>query len=128
MHNSVVTVPNTGVFAAVLTAVAATLGASPDNLMGIVAGSLCGSLVFIISASQDTPLYKCVYFFVSFITGLLGHKLAAGVASTVMFNLVAVPPGIGALIASAGAIPFIQRYIDKHYKPKRQPKSEPTNE
>lgn len=84
----------------VLVAALAALATIPGLDASIVLGSFAGAVVFVLGADDIGPLKKSGYLIVSLIGGLLLAPLAAAFLSALSFEKIAVPMGVGALVAA----------------------------
>ena len=90
--------------------VAAVSAGYPALTLPIILCSIAGAALFTLIAHEPKIYKQCIYFFVSFFTGLSGYELSATILSKAI-NFT-VPNSVGALIASTIAVTVLTKLVE----------------
>ena len=112
------TEPTSITFTAIISAFSLSM-IYPNIENGIILGALCGSILLVISEQCISRLRRIILFFISFVMGLL-------LAEMTLYLLIPffpiniqtkMPPGLGALVASAISVKLLLWLIKKFDDP-----------
>ena len=90
--------------------VAAISTGYPTLTLPIILCSIAGAALFTVVTNEPKILKQCIYFFVSFVTGVSGYELSATILSKAI-NFT-VPNSVGALIASTIAVTVLTKLVE----------------
>lgn len=90
--------------------VAAVSAGYPALTLPILLCSIAGAALFTLITHEPKIYKQCIYFFVSFVTGVSGYELSAAILSKAI-NC-AVPNSVGALIASTIAVTVLTKLVE----------------
>ena len=90
--------------------VAAVSAGYPALTLPILLCSIAGAALFTLITHEPKIYKQCIYFFVSFVTGVSGYELSAAILSKAI-NCT-VPNSVGALIASTIAVTVLTRLVE----------------
>ena len=90
--------------------VAAVSAGYPDLTLPIILCSVAGAALFTLITHEPKIYKQCIYFFVSFVTGVSGYELSAAMLSKAI-NFT-VPNSVGALIASTIAVTVLTKLVE----------------
>ena len=89
--------------------VAAVSTGYPALTLPIILCSIAGAALFTLITHEPKICKQCIYFFVSFVTGVSGCELSAAILSkAISFT---VPNSVGALIASTIAVTVLTKLV-----------------
>ena len=90
--------------------VAAVSAGYPALTLPIILCSIAGAALFTLITHEPKIYKQCIYFFVSFVTGVSGYELSATILSkAISFT---VPNSVGALIASTIAVTVLTKLVE----------------
>ena len=90
--------------------VAAVSAGYPALTLPILLCSIAGAALFTLITHEPKIYKQCIYFFVSFVTGVSGYELSATILSkAISFT---VPNSVGALIASTIAVTVLTKLVE----------------
>ena len=90
--------------------VAAVSAGYPALTLPIILCSVAGAALFTLITHEPKIYKQCIYFFVSFVTGVSGYELSATILSkAISFT---VPNSVGALIASTIAVTVLTKLVE----------------
>ena len=90
--------------------VAAVSAGYPALTLPIILCSVAGAALFTLITHEPKIYKQCIYFFVSFVTGVCGYELCAAILSKAI-NLT-VPNSVGALVASTIAVTVLTKLVE----------------
>ena len=90
--------------------VAAVSAGYPALTLPIILCSVAGAALFTLITHEPKIYKQCIYFFVSFVTGVSGYELSATMLSKAV-NCT-VPNSVGALIASTIAVTVLTKLVE----------------
>ena len=90
--------------------VAAVSAGYPAHTLPILLCSIAGAALFTLITHEPKICKQCIYFFVSFVTGVSGYELSATILSKAI-NFT-VPNSVGALIASTIAVTVLTKLVE----------------
>ena len=90
--------------------VAAVSAGYPALTLPIILCSIAGAALFTLITHEPKIYKQCIYFFVSFVTGVSGYELSATILSKAI-NFT-VPNSVGALIASTIAVTVFTKLVE----------------
>ena len=90
--------------------VAAVSAGYPALTLPIILCSIAGAALFTLITHEPKIYRQCIYFFVSFVTGVSGYELSATILSKAI-NFT-VPNSVGALIASTIAVTVLTKLVE----------------
>ena len=90
--------------------VAAVSAGYPALTLPIILCSIAGAALFTLITHEPKIYKQCIYFFVSFVTGVSGYELSATILSKAV-NCT-VPSSVGALIASTIAVTVLTKLVE----------------
>ena len=90
--------------------VAAVSAGYPALTLPILLSSIAGAALFTLITHEPKIYKQCIYFFVSFVTGVSGYELSAAMLSKAI-NFT-VPNCVGALIASTIAVTVLTKLVE----------------
>ena len=90
--------------------VAAVSAGYPALTLPIILCSIAGAALFTLITHEPKIYKQCIYFFVSFVTGVSGYELSATILSKAI-NFT-VPNSVGALIASTIAVTVLTKLVE----------------
>ena len=90
--------------------VAAVSAGYPALTLPIILCSVAGAALFTLITHEPKIYKQCIYFFVSFVTGVSGYELSATILSKAV-NCT-VPNSVGALIASTIAVTVLTKLVE----------------
>ena len=90
--------------------VAAVSAGYPALTLPIILCSIAGAALFTLITHEPKIYKQCIYFFVSFVTGVSGYELSATILSKAV-NCT-VPNSVGALIASTIAVTVLTKLVE----------------
>ena len=90
--------------------VAAVSAGYPALTLPILLCSVAGAALFTLITHEPKIYKQCIYFFVSFVTGVSGYELSATMLSKAV-NCT-VPNSVGALIASTIAVTVLTKLVE----------------
>ena len=90
--------------------VAAVSAGYPALTLPIILCSVAGAALFTLITHEPKIYKQCIYFFVSFVTGVSGYELSATILSKAV-NCT-VPSSVGALIASTIAVTVLTKLVE----------------
>ena len=90
--------------------VAAVSAGYPALTLPIILCSIAGAALFTLITHEPKIYKQCIYFFVSFVTGVSGYELSATMLSKAI-NFT-VPNSVGALIASTIAVTVLTKLVE----------------
>ena len=90
--------------------VAAVSAGYPALTLPIILCSIAGAALFTLITHEPKIYKQCIYFFVSFVTGVSGYELSAAILSKAV-NCT-VPSSVGALIASTIAVTVLTKLVE----------------
>ena len=90
--------------------VAAVSAGYPVLTLPIILCSIAGAALFTLITHEPKIYKQCIYFFVSFVTGVSGYELSATILSKAI-NFT-VPNSVGALIASTIAVTVLTKLVE----------------
>ena len=90
--------------------VAAVSAGYPALTLPILLCSIAGAALFTLITHEPKIYKQCIYFFVSFVTGVSGYELSATILSKAI-NFT-VPSSVGALIASTIAVTVLTKLVE----------------
>lgn len=90
--------------------VAAISTGYPALTLPILLCSIAGAALFTLITHEPKVYKQCIYFFVSFVTGVSGYELSAAMLSKAI-NFT-VPNSVGALIASTIAVTVLTKLVE----------------
>lgn len=90
--------------------VAAVSAGYPALTLPIILCSIAGAALFTLITHEPKIYKQCIYFFVSFVTGVSGYELSAAILSKAV-NCT-VPNSVGALIASTIAVTVLTKLVE----------------
>ena len=90
--------------------VAAVSAGYPALTLPIILCSIAGAALFTLITHEPKIYKQCIYFFVSFVTGVSGYELSATMLSKAI-NFT-VPSSVGALIASTIAVTVLTKLVE----------------
>lgn len=76
--------------------------------LGVLVGSLAGATIFILGDKKSKKLTKVVFFYISFVSGIISSRFSADLISTITPQSVVAEAPMGALISAAVAVKFIK--------------------
>ena len=91
--------------------IAAILADHPTLSLPVILCSIAGAALFTLIVHEEKVYRQCIYFFVSFITGLSGYEMGASMLSKLTSTT--VPDSIGALVASTVAVTILTKLVEK---------------
>ena len=90
--------------------VAAVSAGYPALTLPIILCSIAGAALFTLITHEPKIYKQCIYFFVSFVTGVSGYELSATILSkAISFT---VPNSVGALVASTIAVTVLTKLVE----------------
>ena len=91
----------------------------PNTENGVILGAICGSILLVISEQYISPFRRIVLFFISFAIGLLLAEMTQYLLIPIFpANIqTKIPPGLGALVASAISVKLLLWLIKKFDDP-----------
>ena len=91
----------------------------PNTENGVILGALCGSILLVISEQYISPFRRIVLFFISFAIGLLLAEMTQYLLIPIFPTNIQtkIPPGLGALVASAISVKLLLWLIKKFDDP-----------
>ena len=90
--------------------VAAISTGYPALTLPIILCSIAGAALFTLITHEPKIYKQCIYFFVSFVTGVSGYELSAAILSKAI-NFT-VPSSVGALVASTIAVTVLTKLVE----------------
>ena len=90
--------------------VAAVSAGYPALTLPIILCSVAGAALFTLITHEPKIYKQCIYFFVSFVTGVSGYELSATILSKAI-NCT-VPNSVGALVASTIAVTVLTKLVE----------------
>ena len=90
--------------------VAAVSAGYPALTLPIILCSVAGAALFTLITHEPQIYKQCIYFFVSFVTGVFGYELCAAILSKAI-NFT-VPKSVGALVASTIAVTVLTKLVE----------------
>ena len=90
--------------------VAAVSAGYPALTLPILLCSMAGAALFTLITHEPKIYKQCIYFFVSFVTGVSGYELSATILSKAI-NCT-VPNSVGALVASTIAVTVLTKLVE----------------
>ena len=90
--------------------VAAVSAGYPALTLPIILCSIAGAALFTLITHEPKIYKQCIYFFVSFVTGVSGYEPSAAILSKAV-NCT-VPNSVGALIASTIAVTVLTKLVE----------------
>ena len=90
--------------------VAAVSAGYPALTLPILLCSVAGAALFTLITHEPKIYKQCIYFFVSFVTGVSGYELSAAILSKAV-NCT-VPNSVGALVASTVAVTVLTKLVE----------------
>ena len=90
--------------------VAAVSAGYPALTLPILLCSIAGAALFTLITHEPKIYKQCIYFFVSFVTGVSGYELSATILSKAI-NCT-VPSSVGALVASTIAVTVLTKLVE----------------
>ena len=90
--------------------VAAVSAGYPALTLPILLCSIAGAALFTLITHEPKIYKQCIYFFVSFVTGVSGYELSATILSKAI-NCT-VPNSVGALVASTIAVTVLTKLVE----------------
>ena len=90
--------------------VAAVSAGYPSLTLPIILCSIAGAALFTLITHEPKIYRQCIYFFVSFVTGVSGYELSATILSKAI-NFT-VSNSVGALIASTIAVTVLTKLVE----------------
>ena len=90
--------------------VAAVSAGYPALTLPILLCSIAGAALFTLITHEPKICKQCIYFFISFVTGVSGYELSATILSKAI-NCT-VPNSVGALVASTIAVTVLTKLVE----------------